>query len=315
MKKYVVIAASITLAFALVFPVACAKPKPAEFVISDLDFTPTEAEVGEQVKITAKVRNIGELEGTYTGILRINGMEVERKDVAVVGGETKTIDFAIVRNFGPSCNVEVNEISKTLTVKEGLLPTLRAGDKWVYRIEHEDIEYKGSQEIIGEDVVNGKPCYGVEGLIEPPLMGVISEFSYKIDKATMMPIRIQMTGEVMELPFIAAASYSHIYTGVLPYPLEVGKTWEITETESLTMTSMGETEKETEKNDYTYRVETVEDITVPAGTFRCFKIVQYDESGAVVQTKWISDETKGEVKLIDHETGEIDELLSYSFSP
>jgi hypothetical protein len=59
----------------------------------------------------------------------------------------------------------------------------------------------------------------------------------------------------------------------------------------------------------------VEQITVPARTFRCFKIVEYDEAGIAVRTSWVSDEAKQvKAKSIDHETGEVTELVSYSIS-
>jgi len=104
--------------------------------------------------------------------------------------------------------------------------------------------------------------------------------------------------------------------GDAPYPREVGKEYERIETETTTTTVMGETQTDTETNSYTYKVEKMEQIAVPAGTFRCFKVVQYDEAGTPLTTVWHSDRTKQfQVKEIDHETGEVTELVSYSLSP
>ena len=61
-------------------------------------------------------------------------------------------------------------------------------------------------------------------------------------------------------------------------------------------------------------VEAFEDVTVSAGTFESFKVVEYDQDGNPLYTSWYSDEAKIEIKSIDHETDEITELLSYNLA-
>ena len=56
----------------------------------------------------------------------------------------------------------------------------------------------------------------------------------------------------------------------------------------------------------------VEQITVAAGTFECFKVVKYDDGGTHQGTFWFSEEMKREVKWIDQNMGVIAELKSYS---
>ena len=99
------------------------------------------------------------------------------------------------------------------------------------------------------------------------------------------------------------------------YPLVVGKEVTITETDITVITVDGEAQRETETNVFTYRVEGIEDVTAPDGTFRSFKVVKYDETGTAVGTAWESDAIKGyELKSIDHESGETSELTSYSLA-
>ena len=196
---------------------------------------------------------------------------------------------------------------------EGALPILNVGDRWVSTVMSEGIEYTMTEEVTGEDVTEGKDCYVIEASIDPPVLGVIGSATGRLDKATISPVRIESSGEYMDMPFVVTTSYSDQFTGALPYPLEVGKEFEVIETETTTTTVMGETETESVTNTYTYKVEKIEQITVPAGTFRCFKIVQYDEQGTALATSWQSPETKQYmVKEIDHETGEVTELVSYS---
>ena len=265
--------------------------------------------------MTATVENIGEVEGTYTASFRIDGEEVETQDVAVAGGAAETVAFSFIRDVGPSCDIEIDGLTQTVALKEGVLPTLSIGDRWVSEGVSEGIEYTLTLEVTGEGVTDGKDCYVVEGSFEPPLMGYISSLSAKIDKATMYWLRMQMLGEVMDEPFIIALSWSYEFPGALPYPLEVGKEIEVIETYTSTLTAAGETETETVTNTYTHKVEKIEEITVLAGTFRCFKIVKYDEAGTAVYTSWTSDKVKQmEVKSIDHITDEVTELVSYSVS-
>ena len=75
---------------------------------------------------------------------------------------------------------------------------------------------------------------------------------------------------------------------------------------------LGRTQTETKKIIYTYKVEGIEEVSVPAGVFRCFKIVQYDDdAGIAISTHWESDRVRQyEVKTIDHETGEVIELIA-----
>ena len=289
--------------------------KPAEFTVSDLAISPIEAEVWEDVTVTAKVTNIGEVEGTYTATLKIDGAEVETKEITLAGGTAETMTFTFLRDVGPSCDIEVDGLIETLTIKEGVLPTLSIGDRWVSKVLLEGIEYETILEVTSDDIVDGKDCYVMEGSIEPPMRGMISSVSITVDKATMFPVRTQTLGEDEGLQFIVAVSYSYEVHGKPIYPLELGKEIRVMETAATTITMTGKTKRETVTNTFSLKVEKIEEITVPAGTFRSFKIVRYDEAGTPVQTYWESDRVKQyQVKLIDHPSGEIDELVSYSLS-
>ena len=69
--------------------------------------------------------------------------------------------------------------------------------------------------------------------------------------------------------------------------------------------------------DYNVVVESVEDVTVPAGTFECYKIVSY-EGDTVRITDWYSEDVKGSVKKIEEcyfHGEDIWELESYTVAP
>ena len=204
----------------------------------------------------------------------------------------------------------------TAIAEEGALPILEVGDKWVLRGVIEGTEYAMTLEVTGEDVVDGKESYVTETSIAPPLYGIVSSMTMKLDKSTMLATRLQFSGEYEDMPYIVESTYSYELLGQPLYPRQIGKEYKVIETETTTSTMLGETETETVTNTDTYRVEKIEQITVPAGTFRCFKIVKYDEAGTALTTSWESDKAKQiSVKEIDHETGEVSELVSYSLSP
>ena len=125
-----------------------------------------------------------------------------------------------------------------------------------------------------------------------------------VDKTTLQPIEATYFGF---LTFDLSYNYS-----VKRYPLSVGKTWAVT----MNGTTTGLNQTATKTFRYTYKVEKVESITVPAGTFQCFKVVQYNSStNAVSDTLWVTDVTGGfTVKEIDNTSGTTQELVSYSLS-
>jgi len=79
------------------------------------------------------------------------------------------------------------------------------------------------------------------------------------------------------------------------YPLEVGKTW----TKSYRVTIAAT--KQTIPFDQTSKVEAYEEVTVPAGTFKTFKIVSSDTTGSET-VSWSSPEVGMWIKRIETRT-------------
>lgn len=210
-----------------------------------------------------------------------------------------------------ACDGDSDKTDNELT---GALPSLTVGDTWTQRGAEEGTEYTLIYKMMGEVKVDGKDCYDVHVESDPLLFGLTSNVSLKIEKATMDIIQNRFSGEMQGEPFDAEISYTYEYTGT-EFPYEVGKSWEVTESEISTITISGEISTETETSTYTNKVEGTETVTVPAGTFECFKITVFDDAGTLLETSWLSDETKlFDVKTLDNETGEAKELISFSVS-
>jgi hypothetical protein len=195
--------------------------------------------------------------------------------------------------------------------QEGALPVLKTGDEWVYGSASAGFDYAETWEVTGEDVVDGSECWVVKMSYEPPFQGMETA-TVRVEKATYFPIKGQTAMTVMGIPITLVQEYSCQFPDGSPWPLEVGKEFDVVVTTTTTTTSLGDPETESETTTKTYKVEKVEEVTVAAGTFKCFKMVEYDEAGAKVSTAWHSDRVKQDVKSVDHETGDTKELESYS---
>jgi subtilase family serine protease len=101
-------------------------PLPAEFVISDLSVEPEEFTLGEGVddwtfEITVDVTNIGELEGSHTVDLEVDGEVIESGTVTLAGGGGTSITFDVTRGVGVYA-VEVAGLTGGFEVKPYVKP-------------------------------------------------------------------------------------------------------------------------------------------------------------------------------------------------
>jgi hypothetical protein len=94
-------------------------PKPAEFTASNLTITPAIAETGQIVTVTADIGNTGEIEGSYAAVLKIDGVQVETKEVTVGSGISQTVSFTFAKDAVGIYNIEVGSLSRLVIVVEG----------------------------------------------------------------------------------------------------------------------------------------------------------------------------------------------------
>jgi len=113
MKKPIVTALVIALLLA-VTPVSCAKP--AEFEVGTLNISPSEAVSGETTTVTVDVTNIGGTEGTYTATLKVDGVEVETREVTVAAGAKETLTWRITEEAPGTHDVATDGLSGSFKV-------------------------------------------------------------------------------------------------------------------------------------------------------------------------------------------------------
>jgi len=204
--------------------------------------------------------------------------------------------------------------TKDTTKPDGSLPTLQINDMWIQETTIDQEQYTLKAQVIGEEVINNKSCYKIQGTVDPPILGTSKNSLLYLGKATMDIVQREFTDTINGHPYTVVTTYSYTHSST-PYPYEVGKEWQTSKVAYTTITSMGESETNTEKTITNSKVERTETITVTAGTFECFVITTYDEQMNAISTSWSSADTKHtSVKNIDHETGAISELISYDLS-
>ena len=92
-------------------------PLPATFETSALSISPSEINTGDTDTIQAKVTNSGDVSGTYTAVLKIDGNIESTKDLALTAGEAQNVVFSVSENTAGTYSVDVDGQTGTLTVK------------------------------------------------------------------------------------------------------------------------------------------------------------------------------------------------------
>lgn len=189
------------------------------------------------------------------------------------------------------------------------LPTFEIGNAWEYRWVTGGGEYTLTTGVIDEGVVDGKEYWGTLSSISPDLPDLQGSLTSKIDKST----HLQLEEETQYTTHSEVLSSSYEFPEGPYWPLEEGKEIKmiVSTTRTITIVDTGATDTVTETTTGIAKVEKVEEITVPAGTFTSFKVVHYDDYGKKLRTWWHSEEVKWDVKQIDNINGDILELKSY----
>jgi hypothetical protein len=194
--------------------------------------------------------------------------------------------------------------------QEGRLPVFSIGDKWVSQWNTGGEEYRVTSEITGEATVEGKSCWIMTTTFDPAYTGKVTSMINNYDKATMNIVK-------MDLITIAAGEFTTaVYqtTGDVLYPVTVGEECREVESQTLTWGDASVSQSQNSTNIYVTKVEKIENITVEAGTFKCFKLLKYNSDGDLIQISWRSNDTKMfQVKMEDlSEPDAVYELVSYS---
>jgi hypothetical protein len=202
-------------------------------------------------------------------------------------------------------------------IPAGELPDYELGDTWVWHYAMQGESTTLTEEVMGEEVFEGRDCYILHMSFDPVLVfqqpegaSTITSMKYWSDKATgIYEVKREVSGIYNGAPF-TTTMVSTYDPWVSPFPLELGKQVETVQT--LTSYFNGSQSGEPIVGTERYLVDSREEITVAAGTFDCWKLVIDDGAGNIIQTVWWSDEVRSIVKSVDADGIIVMELLSYS---
>ena len=97
-------------------------PAAAKFEISNLVISPTDVKVGENLTISVSVKNVGEVEGMYTVVLKINNVVEASKNISLAAGESTVVAFMVRMGAVGMYEVEIDGLKGSIIVKAPLKP-------------------------------------------------------------------------------------------------------------------------------------------------------------------------------------------------
>jgi hypothetical protein len=343
MKK--ILGVILVLLLAISFLAACGTGiKLAEFTLSSVIVSPSTVTVNDTVTISATVTNVGEVSGGCDVSLTVDGYS-DSKWVDLASGGNTTVSFSYAATSEGSYTVTVytpdDNVTKSLTVKEeGIdqvdnvtVPVWFVGDNWVYNCSYENPEgapkYAPSELNVtvvpaGQEEGVNEASYHLSGAFtpeatrdstHPPIPAMVLHIGTADIWNSVAHINfLKQSSAITELPGMPA-SVTWSYASPAPsWTLHVGDTWTFTKH---TLAGGGMVDETVNRQG---KVLGLESITVPAGTFSCYHIVEYDPASPDTYTyeHWFNTtEVKSDVKMIDRDTwdgAETRELSSYSVS-
>jgi hypothetical protein len=202
---------------------------------------------------------------------------------------------------------------------EGQLPTLQPGDRWVWAYSMGETTSTLTEEVIGDELVEGRDCYVIDMSFDPPstwtyddVVCTATSTTHWADKAAgLLSVKTQSSYSCNGTASTYTTTYSYNPWTSL-FPLEVGR--EVETQKTTIQYSDGSQQGEPVVSTERYTIVSRENVTVAAGTFGCWKLTMYDSATEVTQTMWLSDQVKSIVKIIDAEGNTVMELQSYSVS-
>lgn len=91
---------------------------PATFDLSALRLSATEAEIGDQITVSATIQNSGDLDGEYEYIIDVDGVVIDTEMITIEGGESSTKEYTITAETPGTHTVTISDESVTFTVAE-----------------------------------------------------------------------------------------------------------------------------------------------------------------------------------------------------
>lgn len=219
--------------------------RPPEFKISSMAITPPEAIAGDEVRIRADITNTGEVGGSYTATLTVEGDVSQTKEVTLEAGATETVFFAYSPNVAGTYHLGLDGLTAALKVLEPAPP--------------EPAEIK----IINNRAITDFPntiAFAIEGSSALPVAKIILE--YGTDKRSLVSEVNRVEPEyATEVKIRTSYVWEMKKTGSIPPGARVWWRWRITDEDERTYVTPRQTTV-FEDTRYQWQVETAHDLDI-----------------------------------------------------
>jgi hypothetical protein len=99
-----------------------AHTEAAKFEVSTLKLSPSAVAPAESATVKATVSNTGDLIGTYSVVLKVNGNDTSTEKLSLAGHTSKEVSFTLKQDKAGTYSIDVNGVTATLTVRETQTP-------------------------------------------------------------------------------------------------------------------------------------------------------------------------------------------------
>lgn len=96
--------------------------EPAAFSVADLSIQPAQVEPNEPVTIMVSAANTGDTEGTYTILIKVNGVKEAEESVTLAPHSSQSVAFTVSKADAGSYLVDVNGLTSSFTVRPAAPP-------------------------------------------------------------------------------------------------------------------------------------------------------------------------------------------------
>jgi len=197
-------------------------------------------------------------------------------------------------------------------------PACGIGDTFEYAVTCGDDVTTYTMTVNGSDIIDNVDCYYFDVDIEPPAQRVtiagnstVVSGDMWVGKDTLvlmrkLPVALVTVPDYGEITAVTTLNYS--YTISAGKPWEVGKDWAY-------MVDVNSTTGQHYVLNNSVEITAIEDISVPAGDFTCYRLEHSNQQGNVTLIEWWSEDVGLFVKMVDYGNyvePETRELQSYS---
>ena len=182
-------------------------------------------------------------------------------------------------------------------------PTLSDGDVFEYLVTCGNDVTTYTMTVNGSEAIDNVDCYKIDVDMEPPAQRVtiagnstLISGDMWVSKDTLvlmrkMPVVLVQHPDYGEITAVTTLNYS--YTISAGWPWAVGGEWAC-------MVDVNSTTGQHYVLNNSVEITSIEDVSVPAGNFSCYRMEQRNQQGNVTLIEWYNDDMGLFVKMLDY---------------